>query len=327
MLSATFKLSMFEPNSRAMLYKTPNRWDWEVKDNPPRTTTEIAQTYIRSAINDQASRPWLFALLAGSSILLLFRSGAVSMEEGQLALALLSSGMVYLLTYFFFNVSAEYRYFYWVGFASYLGFMITVLLRVSAAHRTTPANENTSKTHRAIRLSALSLGALGVALAVFPFRLPMDNRTITINPVDGRPVVVISVRNVATPKWMSEPFQGKIEPAAWSRDHLWQGFNQARAPVVVELETLRENIEIVLKTGPEMGLANIETQGLQQIVNAQNAQAGTTSVTIGPLSSAGGAHEKSTSLNLPAALLSLMAIFVLMLKLSEPLAAKPGCSG
>ncbi|WP_341647826.1 hypothetical protein [Thauera humireducens] len=46
---------------------------------------------------------------------------------GVFALALIASRTVYLLTYFPLNVSAEYRYFYWCGYAAYLGLLCTLL--------------------------------------------------------------------------------------------------------------------------------------------------------------------------------------------------------
>ena len=98
-LAATFKKSMFRPNSSAMLYNTPNPWNWQVADNPPRPSTYIAQRYIGSKFN-RVGRPLVYVLLSALSIVLLFRMRAVATEEGLFALAILTSGLVYLLTYF-----------------------------------------------------------------------------------------------------------------------------------------------------------------------------------------------------------------------------------
>lgn len=279
LLTATFKRSMFEPNSRAMLYHTPNPWNWEVAVNPPRPSTELAQKYIRSEFNDQVGRPWVYALLSALGVVLLFRLRLMSGEIGQLALALHLSGLVYLLTFFVFNVSAEYRYFYWCGFAAYLGLILTLLAGGGgrgAASRPVAADPK-------LRLPALGIAALALALVLFPYHHPTERRVITLTPLDDAPVVTAGVHHASTPKWMRANFEGRVDPMAWRPEPGLFHSTRRNSPLVVELDSLKQDIEVVLLTGPAMGRVAIESNGFYRQLDAEADQAGYTTVRLPPL--------------------------------------------
>ena len=150
-LAATFKKSMFEPFSRVR-HQTPNPWNWQVAVNPPRLTTKLAQRYIRSEFNDQVGRPWVFAVLSALGIVLLFRTRVVASEEGRFALAILISGLGYLLTYFVFNVSM----------------VIPLLLLVWVCHLYRPRGQLASIAGRARRRVALESEKTGILCFVSP---------------------------------------------------------------------------------------------------------------------------------------------------------------
>jgi hypothetical protein len=224
-LAATFNRSMFEPNSRAMLYQTPNPWNWAVADNPPRPTTELAQQYIRSEFNDLVGRPWVYALLSALGVVLLFRTRAVATEEGRFALAILVSGLVYLLTYFVFNVSMEYRYFYWSGFATYIGLVVVLASFSGRALRRIALESATPDI--VLCIPSLTIAALAAALVAFPYDPPTERRIVTITPLGPGPVMVTGVHNAATPKWMLVNFEGRVDPMAWVREDA--GYRSSRA--------------------------------------------------------------------------------------------------
>lgn len=127
-MAVTFQLSMHEPNSRAMLFEQPKsaqiQYDFP---SPLPATTLLARTYIESVFNDRYGRPWVFAVVSFAAAALVFGLRLGRSRLGVFALALIASGTVYLLTYFPLNVSAEYRYFYWCGYAAYLGLLCTLL--------------------------------------------------------------------------------------------------------------------------------------------------------------------------------------------------------
>ncbi|MHB1402285.1 MAG: GtrA family protein [Thiobacillus sp.] len=315
-LAATFKTSMFEPNSRAMLYQTPNPWNWQVADNPPRPTTELAQRYILSAFNDQVGRPWVYVVLSALGIVLLFRTRAGATEEGRLALAILTSGLVYLLTYFVFNVSAEYRYFYWCGFATYIGFVVALASVISRRR----AARQSEKPDALLRAPTLVIAALAAALVAFPYDLPTEQRIVTITPLGPEPVMVTGVHNAATPKWMGQNFEGRIESTAWVREGTGYRSTRPYSPLVVELETLKQDIDVVVVTGPGMGSATVEGAGFQRRMDTAAAQTG--SATVSLPSQAAAMHESlSYSVrNAAMALLFFLAFLAIFWKvgLSSP---------
>jgi hypothetical protein len=320
-LAATFRKSMFDPNSRSMLYQSPNPWGWKVADDPPRASTELVHAYVHSEFNDRVGRPWIYALISAFGVILLFRSGAVASEAGHFALAVLASGLIYLLTYFVFNVSAEYRYFYWCGFAAYTG-VIATLAAIVARRRDRP---QTAKSAPLLRASSLLLVSLAVALLVFPCRLPTGWRAITITPLDAEPVIVTGVHNAATPKWMGQVFQGNINPTHWVREGAAYRSTLAGSPLIVEMKTLKQNIDVVLSTGPGLGSVSIEETGLRQRVDTAAERSG--SLTISLLPQIAPAHARLSYLwkNFAGALLSFLVLLALFWKLGfSPAARKAG---
>lgn len=315
-LAATFKRSMFEPNSRAMLYNTPNRWNWEVADNPPRPSTELAQRYIRSEFNDQAGRPWVYASLSALGIVLLFRTRAVASEEGRFALAILASGLIYLLTYFVFNISAEYRYFYWCGFAAYIGLVVALASASAGLHRRSA--RQSEKPDALLRIPSLTIAALATALVAFPYHLPTERRIVTVTPLDLKPVILTGVHNAATPKWMGLNFEGQVEPMAWVREGAGYRSIQPYRPLVVELETLKQDVDVVLATGPGMGAVAVEEAGFYRRLDTSADQTGSTTVSLPP--QVGEMHDSLPSpvRNVAMALLFFLIFLAIFWKAGLP---------
>lgn len=322
-LAATFKKSMFEPNSRAMLHQTPNPWNWQVAVNPPRPTTELAQDYIRSDFNDYAGRPWVYALLSALGIVLLFRTRVVASEEGRFALAILVSGLVYLLTYFVFNVSAEYRYFYWCGFAAYIGLVVALASVASPRHRSVALQSE--KPDAMLRAPSLVIAALAVALVLFPYHLPTEWRTVIITPLGPEPVMVTGIHNAATPKWMNQNFEGRIKPMAWVREDAGYRSSQAYSPLIIELKMLKQDVNVVLATSPGMGAVTIEETEFYRRVDTAADQTGRTTVSLPPQAAAEHGSLPYSVRNVAMALLFFLAFLAAFWKigLSSP-SRKPG---
>jgi hypothetical protein len=320
LLSATFKRSMFEPNSRVMLHQAPNPWNWQVEINPPRPSTELAQDYIRSDFNDYVGRPWVYVLLSALGIVLLFRARVVASEEGRFALAILTSGLVYLLTYFVFNVSAEYRYFYWTGFATYTGLVIVLAsISVGSFRRAALGSE---KPDLVLRIPALTIAALAAALVAFPFQLATERRVVTVTPLDSRPVVVIGVHNAASPKWMGLNFEGQVDPMMWRWGEGGFRPTQTYSPLVIELETLSEDIDVVLATGPGMGTVVIEETGFHRRVDTAAEQAGSMTVRLPSRLSAIHDALPPAVRNAAMALLLFLVFLAVFWKLGLPAASR-----
>jgi hypothetical protein len=297
-----------------MLYNTPNPWNWQVAGNPPRPSTYIAQRYIGSKFN-RVGRPWVYVLLSALSIVLLFRMRAVATEEGRFALAILTSGLVYLLTYFVFNVSAEYRYFYWCGFAAYIG-LVVALASVGSRRRAARQSEGPDAL---LRVPSLLVAALAAALVVFPYHLPTERRIVTITPLGPESVMVSGVHNAATPKWMGQNFEGRIESTAWVREGAGYRSSRADNPLVVELETLKQDIDVVLATGPGMGGVAIDEAGLQRRLDTAADQDGSTTVSLPPQAAMHDALSNSVK-NIAMALLFFLAFLAIFWRvgLSSP---------
>jgi hypothetical protein len=327
-LNAIYKRSLYMPNSPNMLYHTPNRWNWEVATTPPRAATRLAQTYIRSSTTTQMSRPFIFALLAAASIVLGFRKRLMASQEGKLALALLCSSLIYLLTYFPFNVSAEYRYFYWSGFAAWLG---TLLIGLAWLKNSSPVSvEPASRMYRGGRIMILGLAASAAALAVFPFRAPVERITVKVSPLEDKPVILRGLHNVATPKWrLWNPFEGKIHAPGWAApDRTTYRSSRPYAPLLAQLETLPQDIEILLDTGPGHGKALIESKRFSAVVDTQEAAAGRKVVVLPAPPPRPDKVSRLAVRNLVSAGLVFVLLLVLFVKLAEPqtgrLTPRPG---
>lgn len=315
-LSANFKQSMFVPQSQRMLYQTPNRWNWKVVDDPPRMFTRLTETYIRSSAIDFLSRPFIFVFLIVTNIVLGFRTRIMRNEEGIFALALLTSGLVYLLTYFPFNVSAEYRYFYWSGFATYLG---TLTLLLAQLHTSPTSLIESNKEHKWVRITTLVLAALATALVIFPFRAPVERFIIRILPLEERLVVVRGIHNAATPKWkLKDPFEGEINAPGWIAQN--KGAYRANPPpfteMVAKLETLSQDIEIHFDVGPNFGKVLIEGNDFSSIVDTRGDIPGNKIIVIPAEPIQPDKVQRLTTRNLVNATLIFLVLLLLLVRLS-----------
>lgn len=262
MLFPIFKLSMFDPNSRPMLYRNPTIWN--VSDDPPRWSTSLARDYIKSNFNDRLGRPWVFGLVASACIILLLRRKLHRQREGLLALAVLSSGLVYLLSYFFINVSAEFRYFYWAGFAAYIGAVLVLIAQhgeKDADARPIPDLPSSQASS-----SALVLATLTMTLLALPFELPSENRTIALTALEGGTVRIQGVHLASTPKWMNQPFQGKAHPMLWAYDASAYVSTVPGNPILFSLNVPYETVDIEFQTGPDRGKVTVDEPGHHMVV-------------------------------------------------------------
>ena len=280
-LCATFKVSVFDPNSRPMLYQATNPWGWGVAEDPARRTTLLARWYVTTSLYDALGRPWFFALLSAGGIALLFTFRAVRTEAGHLSLAVLSSGLIYLLTYFAFNVSAEYRYFYWSGYAAYIGLIVAVLT-ARGMRRDSRQEDMENGGERVIRFSALGIASLALVLVFVPYGLPTEHRKVTVTPLDSNPIVLMGIHNTATPKWMGRVFEGRVDAANWSK--LGNGYQATRADTSLraELDMLHQSIEVVLGSGPGLGQVLVEEGGFSRVVDTSATRRGILTIIIPP---------------------------------------------
>jgi hypothetical protein len=314
MLVPTFKKSMFDPNSRPMLYNSdPN---WVVADNPPRATTKIATEYILSDFNDTLGRPWFFGLLSALATVLLLRLRLHASNEGRMALAVLVCGQVYLLTFFVFNVSAEFRYFYWCGFSAYTGSLLVLMGAITRRWRNQNC-ANADNLNLATRTSALGVASLVVTLIGFPYISETSGRTITLTALDSRPVKVLGIHNSATPSWMLEAFQGDIRRTNWDNFGSFFKSTNPGGQLVARIDMLRETVDIVLETGPELGRLAIDEPGAHLEIDTHTDSPGSQIVLLAPPEETSHTTTMVRSfLNLGSALLSLLGVSLLFRRAS-----------
>lgn len=285
-MAATFKLSMHDPNSLTMLYPPPKSdlVNWEVAE-PFRRSTQLARDYIQSEFNLQYGKPWAFAvvLACGSALLLVLRLGGTPL--GALALAVQASGTIYLLSYFPINVSAEYRYFYWSGFAAYLGLLLVPLAWLA---RRRPEGQGTElpPLPRALsvplRLLLCMLPALMLALVFGAGRLPTETRVVQLAPQGDGVVAVTRLGTASTPRWM-ERHEGEIETGGW---HWQEGPLLRTVPgagvLVARIDTLHHAIRLHFLTGPDGGSVQIQDGPFSRLVDTHADEAGEIVVDLPP---------------------------------------------
>ncbi len=310
MLLPPFRLALFDPNSQSMFYPTDNRWGWHVPDDPPRPASALSRRYVDWPVARFVGRPAYFVLLSAVGLLLLLRSGAAESEEGRLALALLCSGLAYLLSYLPILVSAEYRYFYWCGFATYLGVVLAGLAIRARPRARTP-----------VRLGLAGKAGLTLSAAAFALvtvcavaTLPRTRRIVAVTPLGGGRVQVDAVRDANVLFWRRRDFPGQMEDTGWQRDAAGYAADGSGAPLVASIDGLDEDLEVRLSApGPSRVL--IASDGFAQVVAPPPADRGG----LGVIVPAGPAAPPATGFSL-ACVGGLATGFLLWLLLLRRLA-------
>lgn len=283
-MAATFARSMHEPNSRAMLYEQPRSAEIRYDHPSPRpATAQIARAYIESAFNDRYGRPWVFAVVSFAAAALVFGLRLGRSRLGVFALALIASGTVYLLTYFPLNVSAEYRYFYWCGYAAYLGLLCTLLAWLARRRQGVAHADATPPLPGFVRLTGCVLLALMIALVFGSAELPRERRTVQLVPMGDGAVAVTQLSTASIPLWMGIRHEGRIDAPGWQRQDgpVWRA-EAGAAPLVARIETLHHAIRVRLATGPDGGRVRIEDGGFSQLVDTRAAERGEVVLDLSP---------------------------------------------
>jgi hypothetical protein len=264
-MSFTFYKSLYDPNSRSMFFK-PNKSDlfnWEVKTDPPRVSTNFIQQYVWSDINDHAGRPWFFALISIVGMVIIFKYNLLRSNLGLFSFALMVSGLVYLLSYFLLTVSAEYRYFYWSSYSSYLG---AILIPFAWISKERIDMKNSHETW--LKICAIAFIGFTIGLMLSRESLPPIQRTISIIPLEDKPVALNYLRRASIPNWMNVPIDGMIKPHKWQIDK--EGFYRGGindGPLSTKIDTLGQAIEVSYKTGPQYGKALVQIDDKEIIVD------------------------------------------------------------
>jgi hypothetical protein len=132
-----------------------------------------------------------------------------------------------------------------VRFAAYIG-LVVALASVGSRRR---AARQSEKPDALLRIPSLLIAALATALVVFPYHLPTERRIVTITPLGPESVMVSGVHNAATPKWMGQNFEGRIESTACSRGG---GISlQPLTTVGRRTGNVKQDIDVVLAISPD----------------------------------------------------------------------------
>ncbi|GHU09214.1 hypothetical protein AGMMS50225_09420 [Betaproteobacteria bacterium] len=269
-IAATFKLSMHNPNSRTMLYPPPKSdlVNWAVEP-PLRESTQFAQDYMNSEFNDTYSRPRVFVVVSALAMMLLFALRLSTTRLGWFALAVLMSGMIYLFTYFPVNVSAEYRYFYWSGFAAWLGLALTLLAWLERRM----VEHGGPSLSVLVRLGACAVTAAVVVLTFAAFNLPLEQRVVTVTPLEGGNAVTQLVHSTR-PAWMGK-YQGLTETSGWryTQKEDWWVADEPGSALTASFEILHQSIRVIVIAHPEGGKVRISDGAWTQEINTRADEA------------------------------------------------------
>ncbi|MDR1648581.1 MAG: hypothetical protein LBR88_11220 [Zoogloeaceae bacterium] len=266
-MAATFRIAMRTPNSPLILYP-PDRVqgvEYFAVLPPFRATTQAAHDYMRSSFNKILGMPWVFATVLAVNMALLLVTRRAGTRIGLFALAVAGSGAIYLLTYFPFNVSAEYRYFYWSGVAGWLGMSLHVM-----TWRAARKEEKRALPH-SLRLGACAIVAATITLVSVHFKLPMEKRTVIVTPQGEGSLTVGSLRAASTPYWMP-PFDGSLSAPGWRWEGTGWHTGDTPSPLVTTVKTLHQTVRVGFQTGPDGGKARIEDNGKVTLVDTRAAK-------------------------------------------------------
>jgi hypothetical protein len=256
------------------------------------------------------SRPWLFALLFVACAALLLWRNLLATPSGQFSAAVTACGATYMLTYLPFNVSAEYRYFYWCGFAAWLG-----LLSAAIALFERPPAQNSARApdaSRAAKIALAAIAALVAGSAAVPADLPATRRVVVVSPADRAPVLLTGLASRSTPPWMGIRFEGRIEDGAWTSEPDGFAAGDAAGPLVATLNTLHQTVRLRFRSGPGAGRVTVETDGRSWALDTAAESIGEVSLDLPPPPRAPGqslhlpAHQPAASALLCVAILAAL---------------------
>lgn len=264
-MSLTYEKSIFDPNSRSMFYK-PSESDlfhWEVKTDPPRAATILVQQYVGSIINDGLGRPWFFALISIVGLAVIFKLDLLRTNLGLFSYTLLSSSLLYLLSYFAVTVSAEYRYFYWSGYSSYLGMLLAIVAMSKDRKTTIKDSFFKYSKYGAIVLVGITLGVI-----LSSGNLPPIYKTLSITPLEDKPITVEYIRKVSIPNWMGVRIDGAVKPHNWTADSAGNLNGTVKSgALTTTIATFGQALEVGYKTGPNYGKALIHLDDQEMVVD------------------------------------------------------------
>lgn len=264
-MSATFHKSLFDPNSRSMFYKPgkSDLFDWEVKTDPPRFATKLVQAYVTSSYNDRLGRPVVFVVIALVALVFLIGTRTRVSEEDLFAITVICSGLIYLLSYLFVTVSAEYRYFYWSAYSIYLGTVIILISTGIKAREVDGYSFVKRLKYALILLLAIAAGSVGGSTG-----LPPLYRQVSLTPLDERGVTLRTLGRASTPDWMGTGIRGDLSPHDWQVDK--QGLfkaNSSNGTLTTTLATQGMAIEVEFVTGKGSGRVRIESDGYSEVID------------------------------------------------------------
>lgn len=270
-MAVTFQRSMHEPNSRAMLFEQPKsaQIQYDFPSQLP-ATAQLVRAYIESAFNDTYGRPWVFSVVSFCAAALVFSLRLGRSRLGLFALALITSGTIYQLTYFPLNVSAEYRYFYWCGYAAYLGLLFSLLAWLARRRQSGAQADATLSLPDSVCLIACAMLALMIALVFGPAKLPLEPRTVQLVPIGDGAIAVTQVSTASIPLWMGVRHEGRIDAPGWQyrSGPVWR-IEAGTAPLVTQIQTLHQAIRVRLATGPDGGRVRIEDGPFSRVVDTR----------------------------------------------------------
>jgi hypothetical protein len=280
LLSASFYKSIHDPNSRSMFYNPamPKLFHWEVKMDPPKRATRLVHRYVNSYVNDRFGRPLQFTLIAIIALALLTCARTTINSDGQFALAVLGSGLLNIVSYFFLTVSAEYRYFYWSGFAVYLGFVMAIisLLKQDKEAMIFPLGNW-------LKNSVFLLLIISIALVAAAKPFPSINRQVSLTPLDENGITLKSLRRASIPNWMGIKIHGDLSAHRWRTDE--KGLlhaDKSNGTLTTTIPTQGKAIEIELLTGGNSGRVLIESDGFNEVVDLSSSSQGAKVVYVWP---------------------------------------------
>lgn len=265
LMSASFYRSLYYPNSRSMFYnpEMPELFNWAVEMDPPRRATALLHDYVKSKPNDRLGRPFVFVCLSVAALTLLTCARTALNTDGLFAMAVLCSGLLNTISYFALTVSAEYRYFYWSGFAVYIGLILTMLSLFL---------QNRGTTGRIPIANWLKIGvftllgvSIGLVAAARPF--PSLDRQVSLTPLDEGTITLKSLRRASIPDWMRIGIDGDLSAHDWQTDEEGrpQG-SRKHGTLTATIPTQGKAIEIEMQAEASGGRVLVESDGLREVV-------------------------------------------------------------
>ncbi|HRH75527.1 MAG TPA: hypothetical protein PLM62_20775, partial [Zoogloea sp.] len=174
------------------------------------------------------------------------------------------------------------------------------------------------QAHTWIHQGSLLLATFVTSLHLLPFALLPSKRLVSLTPLDQKVVGVSSVALHSTPVWMRKPFEAEISAMTWSYvDGVYRSAPRL-SPLLIQTNTLHQDLIVHFETGPDRGWVAIDEAGRHLEIDTHAPEAGSMAVLLSPLDRSDQRKQRFNRESVLLTILVLAGAWLVIRKLARP---------